>query len=326
MDTHTLLFAFLVTLACGGLLYAFVYPLLSGEAKLEKRQAAIRQPIARNNPRGGRAVDPTQRRKQVAESLKELEARSKTKRLSLEAKLAQAGLHMDRRQYFLLSAVAAVCGGALVLLLTHNLLFALGGLVIGGFGVPNWILSFLRKRRIKKFAEEFPNAIDVIVRGIRSGLPLADCVRVIATEASDPVKSEFRMVVETQALGMSIADAVARMVERVPVTETNFFSIVITIQQKSGGSLAESLANLSRVLRERRKMKSKVSAMSMEAKASAAIIASLPFIVAILVYLTSPKYMMLLWTTTTGLIDMGVCGVWMLIGVFVMRSMINFDV
>ena len=326
MDTRTLIFALLVASACGGLLYAFVYPLLSGEAKLEKRQAAIRQPIARSSARGGRSVDPTQRRKQVAESLKELDARNKTKRLSLETKLAQTGLNLDKRQYFLLSAVAALCGGALVLFCTANPLFALGGLVIGGFGVPNWFLAFLRKRRIAKFVEEFPNAVDVIVRGIRSGLPLADCVRVIATEASEPVKSEFRMVVETQALGMSIADAVARLVERVPVTETNFFSIVITIQQKSGGSLAESLANLSRVLRERRKMKSKISAMSMEAKASAAIIASLPFIVAILVYLSSPKYMVLLWTTTAGLIDIGVCAVWMVIGVLVMRSMINFDV
>jgi len=234
MDTRTLIFALLVASACGGLLYAFVYPLLSGEAKLEKRQAAIRQPIARSSARGGRSVDPTQRRKQVAESLKELDARNKTKRLSLETKLAQTGLNLDKRQYFLLSAVAALCGGALVLFCTANPLFALGGLVIGGFGVPNWFLAFLRKRRIAKFVEEFPNAVDVIVRGIRSGLPLADCVRVIATEASEPVKSEFRMVVETQALGMSIADAVARLVERVPVTETNFFSIVITIQQKSG--------------------------------------------------------------------------------------------
>src|SRR5208282_952769 len=111
-------------------------------------------------------------------------------------------------------------GGALVFVGTANPLFALGGLVIGGFGVPNWLLIFLRKRRIAKFVDEFPNAVDVIVRGIRSGLPLGDCVRVIATEASEPVKGEFRMVVETQALGMSIADAVARMAERVPVTET----------------------------------------------------------------------------------------------------------
>jgi tight adherence protein B len=324
MDTHALIVAGLVMLAAGGLLYAFVYPLLSGEARAEKRQAAIKQPVMRRA--GGRTVDTAQRRKQIAETLKDIETRSKTKRVSLDTKIAQAGLTVTRGQFFVLCALGAALVGALIYYATANLVIVLPGLFIGGFGLPIWLLGFLRKRRIAKFIEEFPNAIDVVVRGVRSGLPLADCLRVVATEAAEPVKSEFRQIVESQALGLSIAEAVERLVERVPVTEANFFSIVITIQQKTGGSLAESLGNLSRVLRERKKMRGKIGAMSTEAKASAAIIAALPFIVALLVYFSSPQYIELLWKTKAGQLTMAGSGVWMLIGVYIMRRMISFEV
>jgi tight adherence protein B len=325
MNPSTLVVAGLVTVACGGLLYAFVYPLLSGEARAEKRQAAIKQPTARRVPGGARIVDTTQRRKQVADSLKEIESRA-TRKLTLDAKIAQAGLTLSRQQFFLGSGVLAVAAAGLIYLMSGSPLIALPGLFIGGFGVPMWALGFLRKRRIAKFVDKFPDAVDVIVRGIRSGLPVADCLRVIAQEAAEPVRSEFRQIVETQAVGLSAAEAVERLVDRVPVTETNFFSIVITIQQKSGGSLAESLGNLSRVLRERKKMKGKIGAMSMEAKASAAIIGALPFIVALLVYFSSPKYMTLLWTTTAGKVAVAISGFWMLIGCIAMKRMISFDI
>ena len=118
----------------------------------------------------------------------------------------------------------------------------------------------------------------MIVRGIKSGLPLGDCMRMIAGEAQEPLRGEFRAIIDAQTLGMSIADAVAKLFERVPVAEANFFGIVIAIQQKAGGNLSEALGNLSRVLRDRRKMAGKIKAMSMEAKASAAIIGCLPFI------------------------------------------------
>ena len=187
------------------------------------------------------------------------------------------------------------------------------------------MLSFLAKRRIKKFVEEFPNALDVITRGIKAGLPLGDCLRIIAAEAAEPVKSEFRRVVESQALGLTVPEAIERMAERVPVTETNFFSIVISIQSKAGGNLSEAIGNLSRVLRDRKKMKGKVQAMAMEAKASGAIIAGMPFIVATLVYLTSPQYMSLLWTTNMGRLALCGAAFWMSIGIFSMKKMINFD-
>ncbi len=126
-------------------------------------------------------------------------------------------------------------------------------------------------------------------------------------------------------MGMTAADALAKLYERVPVPEANFFSIVIAIQQKSGGNLSEALGNLSRVLRDRRKMAGKIKAMSTEAKASAGIIACLPFTVGILTYLSSPQYIQLLWTTQTGKVALVASGLWMLMGVFVMKKMIAFD-
>jgi tight adherence protein B len=186
-------------------------------------------------------------------------------------------------------------------------------------------VNYCRKRRVKKFLEVFPQAIDIIVRGIKAGIPLGDCFRNIAVEGEEPVKTEFRYIVDTQSLGLTIPEAVERIVERVPTPEASFFSIVITIQAKAGGNLAEALANLSNVLRDRKKMKGKIKAMSAEAKASAGIIGALPFLVAFFVYLTSPAYISLLFTTSTGNMVLGCCAFWMGCGVFVMNKMINFD-
>jgi tight adherence protein B len=199
--------------------------------------------------------------------------------------------------------------------------FGLAGLL----GLPRWIVNRMRKRRIRKFVDEFANAIDVIVRGVKSGLPLNDCIRIISNEAAEPVKSEFRKIIESQSLGITLADAVNKLPERVPVPEASFFGIVVAIQQRAGGNLSEALGNLSRVLRDRKKMKGKIGAMAMEAKASAWIIGSLPIVVMILVFLTSPNYIMLLFTEPLGKVILGLSAVWMLIGVFVMRKMINFD-
>jgi tight adherence protein B len=199
-------------------------------------------------------------------------------------------------------------------------------LLAGAFGLPRWFVSFRRTRRVKGFLAEFPNALDVIVRAVKSGLPLNDGIRLIASEAQEPVKTEFRRIVESQQVGMSIPDAALRMQETMPCPEAGFFGIVIQIQSQAGGNLSEALGNLSRVLRDRKKMKAKVQALSMEAKASAAIIGALPFIVALMVYLSSPNYIMPLFTTSTGHLILGVSGIWMSIGIFVMRKMMNFDV
>ena len=191
--------------------------------------------------------------------------------------------------------------------------------------MPRWLLLFLKKRREAKFLHHFPDAVDIIVRGVKAGLPLGDCLRIIATESPEPVKGEFKTIVEAQTVGISMGDACAKMYERMPLAEANFFGIVVAIQQRAGGNLSEALGNLSRVLRDRKKMKAKIQAMSMEAKASAVIIAALPFAVMILVYISSPSYIELLWTHQTGRLMMACCAAWMMIGVFVMKKMINFD-
>ena len=183
----------------------------------------------------------------------------------------------------------------------------------------------LKKRREGKFIEELPNAVDVIVRGVKSGLPVGDCIRIIASETKEPVRSEFRLIAESASMGISLPDAAAKLFDRVPLAEANFFSIVLSIQTKAGGSLSETLGNLARVLRDRKKMREKIKAMSMEAKASAMIIGALPVGVMTLVYLTSPQYIELLWTTPTGRMMIFASACWMGMGVLVMRKMINFD-
>lgn len=207
-----------------------------------------------------------------------------------------------------------------------SLFVSLGIAFTAGAGLPRWIVSFLIRRRQEKFLTEFPNALDVMVRSIKSGLPLNDALRMIAVDAQEPVKTEFRRVVDAQQLGITVPEACGRMFNSMPLQEVSFFAIVIAIQSQAGGNLSEALSNLSKVLRERRKMKAKVSALSMEAKASAVIIGALPFIVAFLVYISSPAYIMVLFTDPRGHMILGFSAFWMSIGIFVMRNMINFDI
>ena len=171
----------------------------------------------------------------------------------------------------------------------------------------------------------FPDAVDVIVRGIKAGLPLLDSLKLIAQDAEEPVRSEFRAIIETQTIGMPIGEAVLKLYDSISVPEANFFGIVVSIQQRAGGNLSEALGNLSRVLRDRKKMKAKIQAMSQEAKASAAIIGALPLAVMTLVWLTSPDYIDLLFTDPFGHVMLACSAAWMLCGVLVMRKMINFD-
>ena len=163
------------------------------------------------------------------------------------------------------------------------------------------------------------------MRGVKAGLPIGDCLRIVATEAQEPVKTEFRYILEQTALGIPLHEAVLKLYERMPVAEANFFCIVVSIQQKAGGNLSETLGNLSKVLRDRKKMKAKIVALSQEAKSSAAIIACLPPAVMIFVYLSTPQYISLLWTTDMGRLMLAGCLFWMFTGVMVMRKMINFD-
>jgi len=323
MKMQTVALFGMVATAIGGVAYVFIYPLLSGERKVEQRRANV----ARAEPAARVArTQQRSRREQVEETLKEIDVKAKKpKSLPLAMKIAQAGLSWSKNQFLMISAGLGLVGFLAVFAMAGSLLPALGVGFAAAFGVPRWLLSFLKKRREKKFLNHFPDGVDVIVRGIKSGLPLLDSLKIIALDAQEPIKSEFKAIVETQTIGMPIGEACTKLYERMPLPEANFFGIVISIQQKAGGNLSEALGNLSRVLRDRKKMKAKIQAMSMEAKASASIIGALPLCVGTLVWLTSPDYIELLWTAELGRFMMMGCAVWMSIGIFVMKKMINFD-
>ena len=323
MNMQALALAFLAATTVGGLAWVFLYPALSGERKAEHRRASV----AKSEP-AARQVDKNQRsrREQVEGSLKDLEARRrKEKKIPLSSRLTQAGLTWSAQKFMIISGVLAAVSFAIAMLAGGGLLAAAGLAFAAGFGLPRWGLSYLKTRREKAFLKALPDAVDVIVRGIKAGLPLFESIKVVAADAPEPLKGEFLAIIETQAIGMPLGEACARLFERMPVPEANFFGIVIAIQQKSGGNLSEALGNLSKVLRDRKKMAEKIQAMSMEAKASAGIIGSLPPIVMLLVYLSTPDYISLLWTHPTGQLMLVGCVVWMSIGIFVMKRMINFD-
>lgn len=325
MNTSMIAVALLAMVAVGGVVYALLYPTLSGEKRAEKRRKEFAGP---NTVRGiDREAQARNKRGQVAQSLKDIENRENARnKVSLEQRIAQAGLTWTTSKYYGISAAVAVLVGVALWLASGNWILGFAGLFIGGFGIPAWFLKRCKAKRLKKFGTEFPNALDVVVRGIKAGLPVNDCLRIIANEAAEPVRTEFRLIIEAQAMGLPLAEAAAKLFERMPCAEANFFGIVIAIQQKTGGNLSETLGNLSRVLRERRKMRDKIAAVSTEAKASAAIIGSLPPVVAILVWLTTPKYIELLWITQAGKFALVASGLWMLVGILIMRKMINFDI
>jgi tight adherence protein B len=320
---QALALAFLAFTAIGGIAWVFIYPVLSGEKKAESRRASI----ARPEP-AARQADKSQRsrREQVEGSLKDLEARRlKEKSVPLSSRIGQAGLSWSVQKFWIISAILGVVAGFVAFTVGGGILGAAGMAFGAGLGLPRWILGYLKTKREKGFLKALPDAVDVIVRGIKAGLPLFESIKVVAADAPEPLKSEFLAIIETQAIGMPLGEACSRLFERMPVPEANFFGIVIAIQQKSGGNLSEALGNLSKVLRDRKKMAEKIQAMSMEAKASAGIIGSLPPIVMLLVWMTTPDYIALLWTDRLGQFMLLCCVGWMTIGVLVMKKMINFD-
>ena len=324
MKMQTLILFALVTLAIGGVAWVFLLPILSGEKKMEKRKAIV----ARNEPVTARVARGAQksRREQVEATLKELEAqKKKDRRPPLAARISQAGLSWSKRQFFIISAVLGVVAFGLTAGLGLGLLPAIGFTFAASLSLPFWLLSFLKNRREAKFLNNFPDAVDVIVRGIKAGLPLLDSLKMIAMEGQEPLKSEFRTIIETQTVGIPLGEACTKLYERMPLPEANFFGIVIAIQQKAGGNLSEALGNLSKVLRDRKRMKAKIVAMSMEAKASAVIIGMLPIAVMMLVWITSPTYIELLWTHPMGQMMLAGSAMWMFTGCMVMKKMINFD-
>lgn len=295
----------------------------SGRA-VKRAQAFGNPKKAQAAARAAAANTPEQRRKQIMDQLKESDRKERKARVTMAAKLRQAGLSMKMRTFIIFSVMSGLAFGLIALVLGLNPLLTIGVALITGVGLPRWVVGFLGKRRMKKFSGEFANAVDVIVRGIKSGLPVHDCFKIIARESPAPLGPEFQRLVEGLGVGLTLSQALDRMYERMPTPELRFFSIVIAIQQKTGGNLAEALGNLSAVLRARRMMGEKIKAMSSEAVASAGIIGSLPPAVMMIVMITTPAYMILLFTDPRGQIMLLISAMWMSIGIFVMKRMISF--
>ncbi|WP_411817161.1 type II secretion system F family protein [Hyphococcus sp. DH-69] len=310
---------------------AFVLLAPSQKDKANQRVSALN--AAKTIKRGGGANSEAQnkeRRKKLSESLAALENKTKDlkkkKRLTMDQMLEQAGLTVKRQHFYIASVVSALFFGLIGVISGQQPWINALLLVVGGIGFPRWSLNFLRSRRQKKFVAEFSNAIDVIVRGVKSGLPVNECLKIIAREAPRPVSDEFHMLTEGIRVGLSLEQALERMSERMPLQEVNFFGIVLLIQQKTGGNLAEALGNLANVLRSRKLMEGKIKALSSEAKASAYIIGSLPFLVMGAVQLSSPEYLVPLFSTKVGNFILIGAGVWMMTGIIVMKKMTQIKV
>ncbi len=322
----TLLIAFLgfITIAGVGLALTGAGSGTADTKTLKRAQAIVggkeTQEAGRRRP--GAVQD--QRRKQILKTLRDQDRQQKKATLSISAKLLQAGLKLSVRSFWIISGVLGSVVFLLILLLGQSPLIALGLGFAAGLGLPRWVVGILAGMRIKKFTQAFPDAMDIIVRGIRSGLPVHDSLRVIAQETSEPMAGEFNLLVESIGMGVSINQALDKMHEHMPTPEVRFFAIVLAIQQKTGGNLAEALSNLSTVIRARKLMREKVKALSGEAVASAFIIGSLPPAVAGLISITAPDYMRPLFTDPRGHIMLLVGAVWMTLGVLSMRKMINF--
>ncbi|WOI53567.1 type II secretion system F family protein [Parvularcula sp. LCG005] len=318
----------------GGLVVVVVLLVLfSGSSSGNKATKRAQSLSGRTPAKKGKAnaQDPTKdRRRHVAESLKKIEDKqkeeSKKKKVSLSQRIDQAGYEFSERSFYMGSAICGLVLVCLGLITAQDSLVILAMGIVGGLGIPRWFLIRARKKRQKKFVEEFSNSIDVIVRGVKSGLPVNECLKIIARDAQSPVKEEFHLLVEGVRIGLSLEQSLERMYQRMPLNEVKFFSIVLTIQQQTGGNLADALGNLSNVLRARKMMLGKIAALSMEAKASAVILAAMPFFVSGMVYMSAPDYLAPLYTTTNGQFMLLGAGLWMLMGVFVMKNMISIKV
>ena len=322
-----LMIGMLAAIAVFCVAYVLMYSSMTGDRSLARKDGAALGSMGRAQRKTANAAGDAlnTRKKQVQETISDMEAREKAKKkVSLRIKLQRAGLETTPTQFWIASAITGVGIGAIVFLTGSTPLVSLLAAFGGGFGLPNWVLGFLFNRRKNAFLQEFANAIDVIVRGVKSGLPLNDCLGIIARESPEPIAAEFTALVEHQRVGVPLQECFDRMMVRVPLQDVNFFAIVVAIQQQAGGNLSEALGNLSGVLRDRKRLENKVKALSAEAKASAMILGALPFMVLLGVYVTSPDYISMLWRERAGHMLLAAGGFWMTCGLLVMRKMINF--
>ncbi|GAA0550057.1 tight adherence protein B [Rhizomicrobium palustre] len=310
----------LCVLLAGG---AYVVHAGAGNAATQKRIAAL----GKAEVRGAKPDPAVSRKRNMQTALKDFEKKQAEKKpqLTLRRRLDQAGLsNVSEKSFYIAQVLIALSALLFCVAEGQSYLVVILGTFAAGLGLPRWTLNILKGRREKRFTEDFANAIDVIVRSVKSGLPTNDALRIVAGEFRDPVGGEFKRLTENMKMGLTLEQALKKMYDSMPTSEVSFFGIVMSIQQKTGGNLAEALGNLAGVLRDRKRLQGKIKAMSSEAKASAWIIGSLPPGVGGIVYLTAPNYIMPLFTERMGNLLLVGCAIWMGIGISVMSKMINF--
>jgi tight adherence protein B len=323
MDSSIILIAIAIMTVLVLLIFAFAGP--NPEKVVRKRLTAIHDRLMPSNE----AVLAAQMRKTIAARLPSQEF-GITKLLpnpeKLTLRLRQTGKKWTLSNYLMANIGIAVVVAALGLIQGAPVMLAvLAGLGLG-FGIPHMVVGSMIGKRVAKFNARFPDAIDLLVRGLRSGLPIAETLQAVSTEVPGPVGIEFKQVIERVRIGKTMEAALQETADTLNTPEFQFFCITIAIQRETGGNLAETLANLSDVLRKRAQMKLKIKAMSSEATASAYIIGSLPFLVFALIWFMNPEYVTGFFTDES-LIIAGLGGLgWMSIGVFIMSQMISFEI
>ena len=278
------------------------------ENSIDKVELQLRKAVAARKPK----------MRQIAGSGSRMEA--------LILRLHRTGKNWSVAQYFYVSLGIAIVVMLLIYMKTGAAFLALGVGLFVGAGLPHMAVSHYVNRRLNKFITKFPEAIELLVRGLRSGLPVTETMGVVASEVPGPVGEEFKMVNERIKIGRTMEDALQESADRLNTPEFNFFCITLAIQRETGGNLAETLSNLADVLRKRSQMKLKIKAMSSESKASAYIIGALPFGVFAIIYWINPTYMGGFFTDQRLIVAAMGGAIWMSIGAFIMAKMINFDI
>lgn len=245
----------------------------------------------------------------------------------LRRRLQKTGRQVSLGRYFVLSLLVGLFAGGICHVLIHLPWYvSVAGGIIAGLALPHITVGWMVARRLTRFTKLFPDAIDLMVRGLRSGLPVTETITASGREMSDPVGPEFRRIADAVRLGQNLEDALWDAAQRLDTPEFKFFVISLSVQRETGGNLAETLAKLSDILRSRKQMKLKIKAMSSEAKASAMILGSLPFLMFALIYVMSPDYESILFTDMRGRIMLGVALGMMAMGCGVMHKMVKFEI
>jgi tight adherence protein B len=319
----TLLLAFSGCLSLGLILIAFSGP--SASKAKSRRMDSLK---ARHSGAGEGAAQAHMRRAltQRDTKLDGYASRFLPKPDMLRKRLSQTGKDWTLGRYFMVCLVLTAVVALLLIFKHVPIAIALLIAIAAGLGIPHKVVGFLIKRRVGKFTAKFPDAIELLVRGLRSGLPITETMGVVGKEVPDPVGIEFRLINDRIKIGRTMEASLQETADRLGTPEFQFFVITLAIQRETGGNLAETLANLADVLRKRAQMKLKIKAMSSESKASAYIVGALPFFVFGAVYFLNPDYMRGFFEQTRLMIAGGLGLVWMGIGAFIMAKMVSFEI